>query len=117
MTKGQGHKVKGQCQICRYVKNNGLGYKSRTYDWIVVKLMYRVDIDATSEVTKGQGHKVNGQGQICSKMLKKCLGYKSLTNDCIFLKLIQMIDFNANAKIKQLISDKLGRDLYLTYLT
>ena len=24
-----------------------------------------------------------------------------------------MIDFNANAKIKQLISDKLGRDLYL----
>ena len=68
---GQGHKVKGQCQICSYVKNNGLGYKSRTYDWIVVKLMYRVDIDATLEVTKGQGHKVNGQGQICSKMLKK----------------------------------------------
>ena len=44
--------------------------------------MYRVDIDATLEVTKGQGHKVNGQGQICSKMLKKCLGYKLLTNDC-----------------------------------
>ena len=40
-------------------KNNGLSYKPRTNDWIVVKLMHRVDIDATLKVTKGQGHMVN----------------------------------------------------------
>ena len=39
-------------------------------DCIVVKLMHRVDIDATLKVTKGQGHKVKGQGQIYSYMKK-----------------------------------------------
>ena len=34
-------------------KNNGFGYKSQTNDWIVVKLMQRVEIDATLEVTQG----------------------------------------------------------------
>ena len=33
-------------------KNNNLGYKSRTNDWIVVKLMYRVDMEATVKMTK-----------------------------------------------------------------
>ena len=65
MTQGQGHKVKGQGQIYRYVKKNDIGYKSRTNDWFVVKLMHRVDIDATLKMTQGQGHKVKGQGLIC----------------------------------------------------
>ena len=51
LTQGQGHKVKGQGHICRYVKINNLGYKSRANDWIVIKLMHRVDIDATLKVT------------------------------------------------------------------
>ena len=28
-------------------------------DWILFKLMHRIDIDATLKVTKGQGHTVN----------------------------------------------------------
>ena len=51
-------------------KNYDLGYTSRINDWIEVKLMHRVDIDATLKVTKGQGHKVKGQGQIYSYMEK-----------------------------------------------
>jgi len=46
-TKVQGHKVKGQGQICRFAKYNDLGYKSSTNNWIVVKLMHKADIDAT----------------------------------------------------------------------
>ena len=45
-----------------------MGYKSGTDDWIKIKLMYRVDIDATFKVTQGQGHKVKGQGRICNYM-------------------------------------------------
>ena len=29
----------------------------------MIKLIHRVDIDATSKVTQGQGHKDKGQGQ------------------------------------------------------
>ena len=54
-------------------KNNGFGYKSQTNDWIVVKLMHRVDIDATLKMTQGQGHKVKGQGRICN-CVKKLFG-------------------------------------------
>ena len=73
VTKGQGHKVKGQGQICRYVKNNDLGYKSQTNDWIMVQLMHRVNNDATLKVTQDQGHKVKGQGQTCN-YVKKLFG-------------------------------------------
>ncbi len=43
-----------------------LSYKSWTIDWIMVKLMHMIKMDATLKVTKGQGHKVKGQGQICN---------------------------------------------------
>ena len=62
--------MKGQGQTCCYVKNNDLGYKSRTNEWIKVKITHRVDIDVTLKVTKGQGHKVKGQGQIYNYMKK-----------------------------------------------
>ena len=73
VTWDQGHKVKGQGQMCCYVKDNGLGYKSWTIDWIVIKLMHRVNMDATLELTKGQGHQVKGQGHVCN-YTKKLFG-------------------------------------------
>ena len=69
VTQGQGHKVKGQGHICHYVKNNDLGYKSRTNDWIVVKLMHRVDIDATLKVAQDQGQRSRSNSQLCEKKL------------------------------------------------
>ena len=61
MTKGQGHKVKGQGHICKYMKSC-FGYKSGTDEWILMILTYVIDIDNTLTLTQGQGHKVKGQG-------------------------------------------------------
>ena len=66
-SRSQGQRSGSNTPLC---KNDDLGYKSRTNDWIVGKLMHRVDIDATMKVTKGQGHKVKYQGQIYSYMKK-----------------------------------------------
>ena len=66
-SRSQGQRSGSNTSLC---KNNDLGFKSRTNDWIVVKLMHRVDIDTTLNVKKGQGHKVKGQGQIYSYMKK-----------------------------------------------
>ena len=63
--------MKGQGHICHYVKNNDLVYKSWKNDWIIIKLMHRVDIDATLKVALGQGHKVKGQGHIYAYAKKK----------------------------------------------
>ena len=72
LTKGQGHKVKGQSQICRF-KKKCLGYKSGTDDCVFIKLILRIYIHATLKVTKGQGHKVKGQCQICLNIKNKKL--------------------------------------------
>ena len=42
-----------------------LGYKPQANHWIFIKLIQRIDNNATLKVTQGQGHKVKGQGQIC----------------------------------------------------
>ena len=70
LTQGQGHKVKGQGQICCYVKYWDLGYKLWTDEWILMILSHMVDINKTLKLTQGQGHKVKGQGQI-SNYVKK----------------------------------------------
>ena len=64
LTQGQGHKVKGQGNICSYVKLL-FSYKSWTDDSILMILTYLIDIDETLKLTQGQGHKVKGQGHIC----------------------------------------------------
>ena len=66
-------------------KNNHLGYKSRKKDWILVKLMHRVDMDATLKLTQGQVYKAKGQrSRSNSQLCEKCLGFKSGTNNCLF---------------------------------
>ena len=65
LIKGQGHKVKGQGQTCKFVKNL-YGYIPRTNDWIWRILAHMIDINEMLMLTLGQGHKVKGQGQICS---------------------------------------------------
>ena len=72
MNKGKGHKVKGQGQICNYLKKC-VGYKPRTDDWILIKLKHRIDINARLKLIKGQGDKTKGQGQICN-CVKKMFG-------------------------------------------
>ena len=66
----QGQRSRSNMWLC---KNNDLSYESQTNDRIMVKLMQRVDIDATLKVTQGQGHKVKGQGRICN-YVKICVG-------------------------------------------
>ena len=63
LTKGQGHKVKGQGHICINVFFC-FGYKSWTVKWILMILTHMIDIDETVKLTQGQGHKVKGQGHI-----------------------------------------------------
>ena len=58
----QGQRSRSSMPLC---KNNGLGYKSQTDNWIVVKLIQSICILATLKLTNGQCHKVKGQGQIC----------------------------------------------------
>ena len=94
-TKDQGYKVKGQGQICNYLKKNCLGFKSGTDDCIFIKLMLMIHINATLKVTKGQGHKVKGQGQLCRhvKLTVYALNHERLigswSNSYIGLTLMQ----------------------------
>ena len=44
LTKGQGHKVKGQGQICDFEKNC-FDYISWTKDWILIMLIHMISID------------------------------------------------------------------------
>ena len=53
-------KVKGKNAI---MWKSCFSHKSQTNDWILIKLIHRVDIHRTFKVTQGQGHKVKGQGQ------------------------------------------------------
>ena len=63
MTRGQGHKVKGQGHICIYAFFC-FGYKSLAYEWILMILTHMKDNDETFKLTQGQGQKVKGQGHI-----------------------------------------------------
>ena len=63
LTRGQGHKVKGQGHICNYV-NLLSSYKSWAGDIIFMIPTYLIDIDETLKLTQGQGHKIKGQGHI-----------------------------------------------------
>ena len=63
LTLGQGHKVKGQGNICSYVKLL-FSYKSWTDDSILMILTYLIDIDETLNLTQSQGHKIKGQGHM-----------------------------------------------------
>ena len=72
LTQGQGHKVKGQGQICNFVKMC-LGYISWTNDCTLMMHIHMISIDKMLKLYQGQGHKVKGQGQICSFLKKTCL--------------------------------------------
>ena len=63
LTKGQGHKVKGQGYICNYVKLL-FSYESWTGDSILMIFTNLIDIDETLKLTQGEGHKIKGQGHI-----------------------------------------------------
>ena len=65
LTRGQGHKVKGQGHIYVFMWTTCFSYKSWTDGWILMILTYIIDIDKTVKLTQGQGHKVKGQGHIC----------------------------------------------------
>ena len=71
LTKGQGHKVKGQGHIYVFMWNSCFDYKSWTDVLILMILTYVIDIYETAKLTQGQGHTVKGQGHICiySKIL------------------------------------------------
>ena len=64
LTQGQGHKVKGQGQICNFVKKTCFDYISWTNVWIL--LTHMITIDEMLKLNQGQGYKVNGQGKICN---------------------------------------------------
>ena len=63
LTKGQGHKVKGQGYICNYVKLL-FSYKLWTGESILMIFTNLIDIDETLKLTQGEGHKIKGQGHI-----------------------------------------------------
>ena len=71
LTQGQGHKVKGQGQICDFVKTC-FDYISRTNEWILIKITHRVDINEMLKLTQGQGNKVKGIGHICEFVKNLC---------------------------------------------
>ena len=51
LTKGQGHKVNGQGQIYDLVKKTCFDYISRTNEWILIKIIHRVDINEMLKLT------------------------------------------------------------------
>ena len=61
LTQGQGHKVKGQGQICKFVKNL-FGYISWTNDWILMILAHMIDINKMLKLTLVQGRKIKTKG-------------------------------------------------------
>ena len=54
--------------VCMYVCQHRVffAYKSRTDDWILMILIYKIDIYETKQLTQGQGHMAKGQGQTCN---------------------------------------------------
>ena len=70
LTQGQGHKVKGQGQICNFVKIRVLAIYHQpmiAHWWCAI---HRISIVNMLKLTKGQGQKVKGQGQTY-KFVKK----------------------------------------------
>ena len=63
LTQGQGHEVKYQGHICKYI-HLLFSYKSWAGDIIFMIPTYLIDIDETLKLTQGQGHKIKGQGHI-----------------------------------------------------
>ena len=61
LTKGQGHKVKGQGHIYVFMKKSCFGYKSWTDGSILMILTYVMNTDQSGKLNQGQGHKVKGQ--------------------------------------------------------
>ena len=100
VTKGQGHKVKGQGQICRHVKitvwainhERLIGSWSNLYTGLTLMQHWRWH---KFKVTRS---KVKVKYTV---IWKNCLGYTSIMNDWIFIKLIHLIDFNAMLKVTQ----------------
>ena len=62
-TQDQGHKIKGQGQICRFVKQICFDYTIWIDDWILILFIHLKSIDGMLKLTQGQGHKVKGLGQ------------------------------------------------------
>ena len=67
LTRGQGHKVKGQGHICNYV-NLLFSYKSWVDDSILMILTHMIYNDETFKLTQGQGYKVKDQCHIYAFM-------------------------------------------------
>ena len=63
LTQGQGFKVKGQGQICNFIKKNCRLYIMKN-DWILMTLIHMVSYNVLLKSTQGQVHKVQGQGQL-----------------------------------------------------
>ena len=63
LTQSQGHKIKGEGQICKFIKKC-FDYLSWTNDWILTLRIHLISIDGMLKLTQGQGHMVKGQGQI-----------------------------------------------------
>ena len=69
LTLGQGHKFKGEGQICAYLKNGKKYLKSTDWHMLMI-LTYTTNIGKMSELTLGQGYKVKDQGQIFTDIKK-----------------------------------------------
>ena len=77
LTLGQGHKVKGQGQICNFGKIRVFGYISSTNDYTLMMHIHRISIVEMLKLTEGQGQKVKGQGQTYKFVKKTCFDYIS----------------------------------------
>ena len=51
LTQGQGHKIKGQGQICKFVENLFQLYIMNHDDWILMILTYVIDINKLLKLT------------------------------------------------------------------
>ena len=49
--------------VCWLVRNARTNL-TINHEWILMILIYNIDIDKTLKLTQGQGHKVKGQGHI-----------------------------------------------------
>ena len=99
MTKGQGHKVKGQ--ICYVVKNLLWPNTSWTNYWISMMLTHMISIDGLLKWNQGQGHKVKGQVQIYNFDKNTWFDYLSWTNNWILILLIHKLSIDRFLKLTQ----------------
>ena len=99
MTKGQGHKVNSQGQMCNYLKKNwDINHEQMIESWSNLNIGLTSMQHWSWPKIKVTRSKVKVKYAI---VWKKCLGYLLWTNDCILITLMLRTHINASLKVAQ----------------